>query len=115
MANRKLQLTVMSRVASNGARLLREHLVDAQHSRHVELRFVKRRDLAAIAVYRLFTGVVGRERQPDVLAEAIDEKFQIAGSRMHVLPWIIGVRYPEAGGRSRHQLHQPDRAPLRHG
>jgi len=82
---------------------------------HVSHGLRERRYAAAVALDRILAGVVGRQCQPNVVAEPIHQKFEVAGAGMHVLFRIVEIRNPEARGGGRHQLHQTDGAALRHG
>src|ERR1700727_1209195 len=72
----------------------------------------KRGYLTAVALDRIFSGVISRQRQADIVAESIDEKLQIAGAGMHILPRVIGVRDAKAARGRGHQLHQANRPAL---
>src|SRR5258708_31528264 len=103
----------LRQVKSGRTRLLGEHLVDFEHSRNVRHGLAKRRYLAAVALHGLFSRVVSRQRQANVVSESIDEKFQVPCAAMHVLPGVEGIEYPISTRRRGHQLHEADRPPLR--
>src|SRR5271166_859493 len=62
---------------SGRARLLFEKAKDSQYLRHVGLGLGKRWDLAAVSIDGLLAGIVGREREANVVAEALDQETQI--------------------------------------
>src|SRR5579862_215892 len=75
------------------------------HARHVELGFAIGRD-AMVLVYRGRSGVVGRQRQGEVVVVAGEQGVEVGGSALDVLIGTKAVVDAEVGGGGGHQLHQ---------
>src|SRR3984885_8867259 len=74
--------STVGHASRDARRLIPEHLVDFQNPRHIGHGLGKRRDLAPIAVDRILARIVCGERESYVLAEAVDEKLQVARAGM---------------------------------
>jgi len=88
--------------------------VQRQHALDVAARLAIRRH-AAEATHRGGPGVVGGERQLQVVVEAVQQVAQVARAGAHVGVWVGRLRRAVGLRRRRHQLHEPLRAARRDG
>ena len=71
----------------------------------IEARFAVRRD-AVPAIDSGGAGVVGGEREGEIVVVALEQAVEVGGSAVYVLAGREGVGYSELGGSARHELHE---------
>ena len=86
-----------------------QHVVDLEHARNVGLGLGERRDAPTAAVHGILACIVSCKRKTHVLAEPVDQKFQIAGARTDVFARIVRIGDAKTRGR-RGRLHSGRRA-----